>query len=218
MLAATYKTKLYKRFMGRNVLHTEELLPPTSVPETLVNCSNNHTVNVASSQDFIMSPTSKSFVPVLKWLSGNPRFLFCKVTFLALQVDKYLIMWPQLDFKGRRQIVRSQWWLSVFNISRFWETWDVSERKSWDGCHGIHQFKRQCCRKLLSSHLSIRHEENILVRHFESSGDELLQQNHYTKVQFIKKCRPANKVESIIPSLPGPLWLISVVHSGWFLL
>lgn len=51
MLAATYKAKLYSSFMGKNILHTEELLSPTSISETLINCSNNHTVNVASSQD-----------------------------------------------------------------------------------------------------------------------------------------------------------------------
>lgn len=51
MLAATYKAKLYSSFMGENILHTEELLSPTSISETLIKCSNNHTVNVASSQD-----------------------------------------------------------------------------------------------------------------------------------------------------------------------
>ena len=128
MLAATHKAKLYSSFMGKNILHTEELLSPTSVPETLINCSNNHTVNVASSQDFVLSLTSKSSLPVLKWSSGNPRLLFCKAAFLARQVDKHLILWPQMDFKGRRQIVRSQWWLSIFKISWFWDTWDVSKR------------------------------------------------------------------------------------------
>lgn len=66
MLAATYKAKLYSSFMGKNILLTEELLSPTSVPETLINGSNNHTANAASSQDFIMSLTSKSLVPVVK--------------------------------------------------------------------------------------------------------------------------------------------------------
>lgn len=149
MLAATYKAKLYSSFMGKNVLHTEELLSPTSVPETLINWSNNHTVNVANSQDFFLCLTSTSSAPVLKWLPGIPRFIFfCKAAFLALQEGKCMIMWPQMDFKGRRQIIRRQCWLNVFKISWFWETWDVSKRESWYGCHDIYQFKRQCDRTL----------------------------------------------------------------------
>lgn len=49
--------------------------------------------------------------------------------------------------------------------------------------------------KAISSFLSVLHEEHILMRDLESSGDELLQQNRYTKVQFIQKCRAASKVE-----------------------
>lgn len=80
--------------MGKNILHTEELLSPRRVPEAAINCSNDHTVNVARSQDFIVSLTSKSLFPVLKQLSVKPRFLFFfgKTAFLDLQVDKHLIM------------------------------------------------------------------------------------------------------------------------------
>lgn len=76
MLAATCKGKPHSSFMGKNILHTEELLSPRRVPEAAINCSNDHTVNVARSQDFIVSLTSKSLYPVLKQLSVKPRFLF----------------------------------------------------------------------------------------------------------------------------------------------
>lgn len=52
--------------MGKDILHTEEFLSPMRVPEAAINCGNNQTVNVARSQDFILSLTSKSLFPVLK--------------------------------------------------------------------------------------------------------------------------------------------------------
>lgn len=58
--------------------------------------------------------------------------------------------------------------------------------------------------KGLSSFSSSLGEENILLRHFEKTGEELLQQNRDTKLQFITK--RAGKAESIITSVPGPLW------------
>lgn len=64
MLAAAYKAKPYNSFMGKDILHTEELLFPMRVPEAAINCSNDHIVNVARSQDFIVSLTSKSLFPV----------------------------------------------------------------------------------------------------------------------------------------------------------
>lgn len=98
---------------------------------------------------------------ILLWASQvNPYFLYqmticetqisflSEAIFLDLPVDEHLVMWPQMDFKCRRQIVRSQWWLSVFKISWFWETWDVSQHDIWYGCHDTHKFKRQCYRKL----------------------------------------------------------------------
>lgn len=66
MLAVTYKAKTYISFMGKYIFHTEELLSPVRVPEAAINCSNDHTVRVARSQDFIASLTSKSLLPVLK--------------------------------------------------------------------------------------------------------------------------------------------------------
>lgn len=95
MLAVTYRAKPCNSFMGKDILHTEELLSPMRIPEAAINCSNNHTVNIARSQDFIVSLTSKSLFPVLKRLSVKSTFLFFffNATFLGLQVDKHNLKW-----------------------------------------------------------------------------------------------------------------------------